>query len=51
MHDRIAYYQLKSRLEGLDMLNSIYNKLHLTNDVNDTIGVYFDNQIGLIEKI
>jgi type I restriction enzyme, R subunit len=42
-------YSESSLLEFFRFFNSIYNKLHRTDDVKDAIEVYFDNQIGIIE--
>ena len=42
-------YSEAKLLEFLRLFNSIYNRLHRTDDVKDAIEVYFDNQIGIIE--
>ena len=44
-----AKYSEPSLLEFLRLFNTIYNRLHRTDDVKDAIEVYFDNQIGIIE--
>lgn len=42
-------YSESSLLAFLRLFNTIYNRLHRSNDVKDAIEVYFDNQIGIIE--
>jgi len=42
-------YSEPTFLEFLRLFNTIYNKLYRTDDVKDSIEVYFDNQIGIIE--
>lgn len=42
-------YSEPTLLEFLRFFNTIYNKLHRTDEVKDAIEVYFDNQIGIIE--
>lgn len=42
-------YSEPSLLAFLRLFNTIYNRLHRTDDVKDAIEVYFDNQIGIIE--
>ncbi|MBD1937611.1 DEAD/DEAH box helicase family protein [Microcoleus sp. FACHB-68] len=42
-------YSEPSLLEFLRLFNTIYNRLHRTDDIKDAIEVYFDNQIGIIE--
>lgn len=42
-------YSEPTFLEFLRLFNTIYNRLHRTDDVKDAIDVYFDNQIGIIE--
>jgi type I restriction enzyme, R subunit len=42
-------YSESTWLEFLRLFNTIYNRLHRTDDVKDAIEVYFDNQIGIIE--
>lgn len=42
-------YSEPTFLEFLRLFNTIYNRLHRTDDVKDAIEVYFDNQIGIIE--
>jgi type I restriction enzyme, R subunit len=42
-------YSEPAFLEFLHLFNTIYNRLHRTDDVKDAIEVYFDNQIGIIE--
>jgi type I restriction enzyme R subunit len=42
-------YSEPTFLEFLRLFNTIYNRLHRTDDIRDAIEVYFDNQIGMIE--
>jgi type I restriction enzyme R subunit len=42
-------YSEPTFLEFLRLFNTIYNRLHRTDDVKDAIEVRFDNQIGSIE--
>ncbi|MCU0535080.1 MAG: DEAD/DEAH box helicase family protein [Hydrococcus sp. Prado102] len=42
-------YSESSLLAFLRLFNTIYNRLHRTDDIKDAIEVYFDNQIGIIE--
>lgn len=42
-------YSEPSLLAFLRLFNTVYNRLHRTDDIKDAIKVYFDNQIGIIE--